>query len=127
MRSNQQLRVGALAVTTQLSLLGEVPPTTFVQRGRRPTVKPDVEQALVHLAPHLAADMEPKFHRGCVEIAVPVKHPVERLLRKMGFKPNPHPLGWVKPTKVKGAKKPKQTAIPEAVVVLRYWRLEYAR
>lgn len=114
-------------MTTQLSLLGEVAPTTFVQRGRRPTVKPDVEKVLVHLAPHLAADMEPKFHKGCIEIAVPAKHAVEKLLRKVGFKPNPHPFGRVKPAKAKGTKRPRQTAIPEAVVSLRYWRLEYVR
>lgn len=112
-------------MTTQLSLLGEVAPKTIVIRGRRPTVKPDVEKVLVHLAPHLAADMAPRFHKGCVEIAVPAKHALEKLLRKVGFRPNAHPFGWTKPAK---AKKPaKQTAIVEPSVSLRYWRLEYVR
>jgi hypothetical protein len=111
-------------VTTQLSLLGGVAPKTYVQRTKRPTVKPDVEKALVHLAPHLAADMEPKFHKGCVEIAVPPKHPVEKLLRRVGFAPNRHPFGWVKPAKTATSK---QTAIAAPAAALRFWRLEYVR
>ncbi len=130
MKAAKASHPGALVVATQLSLLAEVPERTLVHRGHRPAVKPDVERALVTLTPQLPSNMLPAFHKGCVEIAVPAKHAVEKLLRKVGFKPNRHPFGWVKPEKVKGTRKPKpvkQTAIAEPPVALRYWRLEFAR
>lgn len=128
MKSTRESRGGALIVTTQLSLLTEVPERTLVHRGSKPAVRPDVEKALVTLAPSLPSNMLPKFHRGCVEIAVPPKHAVEKLLRKVGFKSHKHPFGWTKPEKAKRAAKPKQTAVPEAPpVVLRYWRMEFVR
>lgn len=117
-------------MTTQLSLLTEVPERTVVHRGHRLAVRPDVERALVTLAPSLPSNMLPKFHKGCVEIAVPPKHAVEKLLRKVGFKVHRHPFGWTAPTKEKRARKPKprQTEVPEAPpVVLRYWRMEFAK
>lgn len=121
---------GTLIVTAQLSLLPEIPERIFVRRRCGPKSPSAVERALINLAPSLPSNMLPTFHRGCVEIAVPKHHHVERLLRRVGFRVNRHPFGWVKPPKVKRTRKTKawkQTAIAQAEVVLRYWRLEYAR